>query len=67
MRSGLGVSVSLLQYQVMGVFYPSTQRHYRKLILLFILLILLHVSVVDHNEGKQHKKNTNGNMQIVTT
>jgi hypothetical protein len=30
-------------YQVMGFFYLSTQRHYRRLVL---LLILLHVSVL---------------------
>jgi hypothetical protein len=35
-----------------GVFYPSTQRHYRRLILLLILFILLHVSVVRPSSGR---------------
>jgi hypothetical protein len=34
---------------MMWVFYPSTQRHYRRLIL---LLILLHVSVVQPSSGR---------------
>jgi hypothetical protein len=36
----------------MGVFIPSTQRHYLRLILLVILLILLHVSVYDHLQAE---------------
>jgi hypothetical protein len=39
-------------YQVMGVFIPSTQHHYRKLILLLTLLVLLHVSVVQPSSGR---------------
>jgi hypothetical protein len=38
----------------MGVAYPSTQRHYRRLILLVILLILLHVSVVRPSSGRKY-------------
>jgi hypothetical protein len=40
------LSYQLTYLEVMGFFYPSTQRHYRGLILLRLLLILLHVSVV---------------------
>jgi hypothetical protein len=35
-----------------GLFYLSTQRHYFRLILIFILLILLHVSVVRPSSSK---------------
>jgi hypothetical protein len=35
-----------------GGFYPSTQRHYLRLILILILLILLHVSVVRPSSSK---------------
>jgi hypothetical protein len=41
--------VTVYRAQVMGFFYQSTQRHYRRLIL---LLILLHVSVVRPSSGR---------------
>jgi hypothetical protein len=36
----------------MRIFYPSTQRYYRRLILLLLLFILLHVSVVRPSSGR---------------
>jgi hypothetical protein len=41
-------------HQVMGVLYPFTQRHYRRLILLLILIILLHVSVVRPSSSRKY-------------
>jgi hypothetical protein len=38
------------QSQVMGVFYPSTQHHYRRLILLFILLYCYMFRSYDHHQ-----------------
>jgi hypothetical protein len=43
------LSIKLLKSSGDGVFYPSTQRQYRRLIL---LLILLHISVVRPSSGR---------------
>jgi hypothetical protein len=37
----------------MGVFHPSTQRHYRRLIY-YLYIILLHVSVVRPSSGRKY-------------
>jgi hypothetical protein len=43
----------MFRNQVMGVFlYPSTQRHYRRLILLFILLYCYMFRLYDHLQAE---------------
>jgi hypothetical protein len=48
---GIPVETNFSPYQVMRVLYPSTQRHYRRLIL---LLILLHVSVIQPSSIRKY-------------
>jgi hypothetical protein len=51
----LGVCIQLrVSDQVLGGFYPSTQRHYRSLIYYYKYIILLHVSVVRPSSGREY-------------
>jgi hypothetical protein len=51
-QSATGVTQTSILHQVMGFFYPSTQRRYRRLIYYYI--ILLHVWVVRPSSGSKY-------------
>jgi hypothetical protein len=50
---GFQVHIAVVTNQVMEVFYPSTQRHYRRLIY-YLYILLLHVSVVRPSSGRKY-------------